>query len=190
MNGIKVKAKDLRQKEVAAQIPKDKPGYYKWWANENDFKDIASKLNVTLPRKDIQTTEIGGEKYSCVYIGIAANESLYHRIVKWHICQKHSESQVRHKTLSTLRQTISALFGENMMDKDKTNEIIDRLVVEYFVSDNAIHSEEARSELHGIEKDLLKGDTLYILNIQENKHPDAPTKLLMQLRRGAWEMAE
>lgn len=29
-----VLAKDLRKKEIIEEIPKDKPGWYKWWAPE------------------------------------------------------------------------------------------------------------------------------------------------------------
>ena len=31
-----IEAKKLREKENLKEIPNDKPGYYKWWANELD----------------------------------------------------------------------------------------------------------------------------------------------------------
>lgn len=105
----------------------------------------------------------------------------------WHINQTHTFSQVKNGTLSTLRKTIASLFGYSALDKDATNSFIDCLYVEYFLSDNAIKSEEASSEMHAIERELLSTQNqyayLYILNIQENKHPENQCKKLKELRK-------
>ena len=39
-----IKASELRRPEVLETVPGDKPGYYKWWAAEPEFRFLAEKL--------------------------------------------------------------------------------------------------------------------------------------------------
>lgn len=168
-------AKTLRDKNVLKEIPKDRPGYYKWWATEDDVIAILDKLGVshTEAIDNMNKKEFFGEVRYCIYIGIAVSESLKSRL-NHHVNGANIE-------VSTLRKTLCGLFGTTHI-----NAFIDRLVIEYFPSDNAIKSQEAKEELHNIERAHLK-DNLYILNIQENNHPlaSAPKKKLKALRKQA-----
>ena len=172
-----VNARELREKIDI----EEKPGYYKWWAEKNEFDYLLEKLDVNFD--DIKDSlEIKDNLY-CIYVGIAVNESVGDRL-NWHINDKHSLSKVKHKTLSTLRQTISSIISNNQADELGTNEFIDKLKVEYFLFDYPIKSEEAKSEIKSIEDDLLQKN-LYILNIQDNHHPLAKPikKKLRKLRK-------
>ena len=172
-----ISAKQLREKIDI----EEKPGYYKWWAQKNEFDYLLKKLNINF--EDIEDSlEIKDNLY-CIYVGIAVNESVADRL-NWHINDKHSLSKVKHKTLSTLRQTISSIISNNQADEAGTNEFIDKLKVEYYLLDYQIKSEKAKSEIKAIEDDLLQ-KKLYILNIQDNHHPlSKPIKIkLKKLRK-------
>ena len=181
-NGIIVNAKDLRTKDNLIKIPRTSPGYYKWWATYDSLLVLLSRLHLDFDAiADFLETKNG---LFCIYIGIAVKESIRDRL-DWHINQINIERNVKNGTLSTFRQTISSLVGKNMLDNQATNDYIDKLVVEYFVGDYSIKSQEATVELHGIERGLLSSPYLYLLNIQENKHPLSPKKTIKSMRKSA-----
>ncbi len=159
----------------------NKPGYYKWWAKKEEFDFLLNKLNVNYD--DIEDSLDIKDDLFCIYVGIAVNESVAKRL-DWHINEKHSFSKVKHKYLSTLRQSLSSVISNNQADEMSTNEFIDKLKVEYFLFDYPIKSDEAKSEIKAIENELLEKN-LYILNIQDNKHPLAKPikKTLKKLRK-------
>lgn len=163
-----INAIDLRNKENLEKI-NNKPGYYKWWASKSELEFILDKLSVKF--ETIESAIEKKEGLFCIYVGIAVKESVRDRL-DWHINDKHTKSQVENGTLSTLRQSISSLVSQNQYDKDGTNNFIDKLKIEYFISENPIKSVKANEELHSIERTLLVKN-LYVLNIQENHHPFA-----------------
>lgn len=163
----KIDAFKLRDKSQLDTIPGDKPGYYKWWAKENELQIILNKLGISLD-EIMPSLERKGDFY-CIYVGVAVNESIRDRL-NWHINQINKPTNVKNGTLSTLRQTISSIVGKNMLDTKATNDFIDKLVVEFHSVDLPIKSQEAKDYIHKIERDLLSGEHFYILNIQENKH--------------------
>lgn len=176
-----VKATRLRDKENLLSIPQC-PGYYKWWADRAALQIILNRLAMRF--EDISShLEMKGDIY-CIYVGVAIKESVRARL-DWHINQKHTYTPVKCGTLSTLRQTISSIVGTSMADENATNEFIDKLTVEYFLSEQPIKSAAAFDEIHTIERQLLSSNYLYILNIQDNKHVLAPTKQLRELRKQA-----
>lgn len=176
-----VKASCLRDKNSLDSIPQ-RPGYYKWWADRAALQIILDRLDMRF--EDINSQlEKQGDRF-CIYVGVAIKESVRARL-DWHINQKHAYVPVKCGALSTLRQTISSIVGSSMADENATNEFIDKLSVEYFLSDHAIKSAEAFDEIHTIERQLLSSRRLYILNIQDNKHALAPTKQLRELRKQA-----
>ena len=62
---------------------------------------------------------------------------------------------------------------------------IDKLKVEYWTSENPIHSLEAKEEIEQIEKNAMN-ENLYVLNIKDNKYSDLAKsikKRLSKLRR-------
>jgi len=175
-----VAAYKLRNTEELSTIPNDKPGYYKWWSPDDILQIILDKVGVAL--EDIEKYLEKKNGYYCIYVGVAIKESLRARI-DWHVNQINTPTNVKCGTLSTLRQTISALIGSNMLDTKATNEFIDKLLIEYFASKHPIKSQEAKYEIHQIETALLNSNTLYILNIQDNHHPLSPKGKLKELRK-------
>ena len=180
--GIKINAKELRDIDKLNNIPSDKPGYYKWWARESDLKFILKNLGKEF--EDMKAFfEYSDDGSYCIYIGIATKESLRSRL-NWHINTNSTKSNIKNRTLSTLKQSISALVCRNMADDEKTNNFIDNLYVEYFLCNCEIKSEDALKQIKEIENSHLKNnDNLYILNIQENKHPQSCAKELKALRK-------
>lgn len=176
-----VKASCLRDKNNLVSIPSC-PGYYKWWADRATLQIILDRLDMRFDDISSQL-EKQGDVY-CIYVGVAIKESVRARL-DWHINQKHTYTPVKCGTLSTLRQTISSLVGSSMADENATNDFIDKLTVEYFLSEHPIKSVAAFDEIHTIERQLLSSQYLFILNIQDNKHALAPTKQLRELRKQA-----
>lgn len=188
ISNIKVKAKDLRNRSESEKIPADRPGYYKWWASKTDLERLLVRLDLSFPQI-ADYMECSEDCQYCIYVGIAAKESVRSRL-NWHINRPYTVSNVKHRTLSTLKQSISALICNTMLDSDEINAFIDCLCVEYYLSDYEIKSEAAIREIKKIENSYLKeSDKLYILNIQENKHPKACNAQIKRLRKMARENA-
>lgn len=151
------------------------PGIYKWWFNIDDTNMLLKNLGFTNFSK-LQSRVIDGETYYALYFGISKDLRMR---AKWHICQKHSQSQIKHGTLSTLRQTISALLGSDMSKSmQKVNDLLDRC---YWEWDYVKIHEQAKI----IERQELKDQTQYAypLNIQENKTVDKSTIHNLKLLR-------
>lgn len=168
-----VLAKDLRKKENIEKIPKNKPGWYRWWATENALvKLLNSKyldkkyLDILVPK--LTQKKINGNIYYFIYVGIAVNESIRGRL-NWHVNQHHTESSVKSGFLSTLRKSISSLVAENQFDESATNELIDMLIIEYNTIDFKIHSIEAKNKIEEHEYLEINNNVLP-LNIKGNKN--------------------
>ena len=175
-----INAKELRTKDALQEIP-NKAGYYKWWAERSELDLILSALGFDYDAvKDALETK---ENVFCVYVGIAAKESVRSRL-NCHVNDPHTMSRVKNGTLSTLRQSIASVVAHNQADKAATDSFIDKLKIEYACIDEPIKSETAKEKLQGLEKDLMQKN-LYALNIRDNHHPLAPLtkKTLMTLRK-------
>lgn len=174
-----IKATSLRNQEELKKIA-SKPGYYKWWVSKSELDLILKALDVTFA--DIENALEKTEDLYCVYVGIAAKESVRSRL-NWHINDTHSVSRVENGTLSTLRQSIASIVAHNQYDKAATDSFIDKMFVEYFCTDFPIKSEAARIELHLIETKLMS-EYLRLLNIQDNHYPlSEPIKMKLKLLR-------
>lgn len=138
------------------------PGTYILWVRKN----YAIALIKTIPglySGEIQTRQINGAEYLALYFGIS--KDLLKR-AKWHFCQRHTESNVRSKTLSTLRQTISALLGINMISSENAvNAFLEKSC--WWEWEYTASFEEAKR----IESRELSAH-YYPLNIQENHKVD------------------
>ena len=176
-----LEAKKLRENTWLIKIDAV-PGYYKWWAHKAELDTILSALNVNFA--DICDALETKDDMFCIYVGIAVKESVRERL-NWHVNDKHTESQVRNGTLSTLRQSIASIVAQNQRDKTATNAFIDKLSVEWFYSVHPIKSLQASDELHKIERTLL-AEHLYVLKIQEKAQPlAAPVKRKLKRLRKA-----
>lgn len=187
MKGTIIGAKILQNKAKLEQI-EAKPGYYKWWAKIGELEIILKALNVKL--KDVESAIEKKDDLYCIYVGIAAKESIRDRL-NWHINQKHAWSAVKSGSLSTLRQSISSVVAKNQRAEDETNSFIDKLEVEYYLkNDGEIKNKNTEKELLDIEKALMEKN-LYILNIKDNKHQIAPRTAtpLGNLRKYSWYKA-
>lgn len=170
-----IKASKLRDKNNLENMVEDKPGYYKWWAEINEVNLLFEKLG--LVPSIVNELEKNGDKY-CVYIGVAIKESVRNRL-NWHINQINSPSAIKSGTLSTLRQTISSVLFEDMRLTNETNEFVNKLYVEPFYNND-------KEKIHEIEINSLTNRVyLYLLNIQDNKHPLSPRRKISELRKKA-----
>ena len=137
----------------------NRKGIYCWWFKKNSAEIILSKLDLNESEINrIQKRDIEGEEYWALYLGIS-NDMLGR--AKWHILQKHSVSVVKHGTLSTLRQSLSALLDIVMScSEEVVNMFMDNYCYwEWEYTDNA-----KKEETNALRSD----DKCYPLNIQEN----------------------
>ena len=80
---------------------------------------------------------------------------------KWHILQKHSVSAVKHGTLSTLRQSLSALLDIDMSFSEED--------INMFMDNNCYWEWEYTDNSKIEETNALRSnDKCYPLNIQDN----------------------
>lgn len=175
-----IKASMLRHIDELNKIS-SKPGYYKWWVSKAELDIILKVLEISFSEVEKALETKSG--LFCVYIGIAARESVRARL-NWHINDSHTVSRVKNGTLSTLRQSISSIVSHNQYDKISTDLFIDKMFVEYFYVDSPIKSDITKTALHEIETKLM-AEYLRILNIQNNHYPfcDSIKSKLKQLRK-------
>ncbi len=170
-------ASELRKKEVLGKVSDKKPGYYKWWAQQNEFDLILKELGLT--HDDIDKDVLKEDGWYCIYIGIAGNESIRKRL-KWHVSDHHTASKIKHGTLSTLRQSISSIIAHDQFAEDATNEFIDKLKIEYHDVEEGI-SKETKGKLEKIEKKAMDANW-YVLNIQCNNYSDKAKETKRRLK--------
>lgn len=173
MNYHRVLVKDLKEKDPKFLSVAKEPGVYRWWFP----RDLAEKL--LKPLADVDTKQISkeivdGGEYWCLYLGIA--KDLRQRI-RWHACQKHSPSAVKHGFLSTLRQSISALLGlDQTMSAADVSDVLEKCYWDWCPT-------ATKGDAEDIEKvQLISG--YFPINIQGNKNVDpAVIKRLKELRK-------
>jgi hypothetical protein len=160
-----VAAKDLRKKSELDRVPHDRPGWYRWWASPAALKALLGDHNESLaPRLSQGSGPLTGLSY--IYVGVAVKESIQARL-NWHVNQHHTRNCVWHGTLSTLRQSIASLVGQDQLDEAATNVLIDQLTIEYFPLTQPIKSPEAKTSLEQCERKEM-GQHVLPLNIQHN----------------------
>ena len=176
----------LRKNEELAKIDK-KPGYMKFWASKDEIVFMLDKLTTNF--EDVKDSLETKDDLYCIYIGKTTNRSVSKRLDD-HINMKHYESTVTKRFLSTFRQSIASIVSLNQADEDGTNEFIDKLKVEWYLSDNPMNSKKLKNELNSIIDNSLE-KYLYILNIQGNPHVLAEpiVKKLKKLRKQGRENA-
>lgn len=158
-----IKACELRKPEVLATVPGDKPGYYKWWAAEPEFRFLAEKLGADFDECAGRAEKKDG--LFCIYVGDACRKSLRKRL-NWHVNEKHTTSKVKYGTLSTLRQSVSGIVAGNQMDKKATDDFLDKLYVEWFPVDLPV-SAESKKPVDDIETNVIN-EHFRILNGSKN----------------------
>lgn len=146
-------------------------GYYIWWFHPDCVKSLLA------PLPGVDYNKLVSKEYVALYIGTTPKQTLYSRI-KWHIFDKHTAAKVKNGTLSTLRQTLSALLGMDMTKSEAhVNAFIDKnCEVEWHPTSSAAEAEKKEhTELT---------TNYYPLNIKENKIASKATKsALKDLRK-------
>ena len=148
---------DLMRKSPTLEGLKQEPVVYRWW-----FPSIPNKLKRTdIDFSKIEKRTIEGKDYYALYVGIG--KDCIQRF-SWHITQHHTPSNVEYGTLSTLRQTLSAVLDINMTkSEDEVNQLMDTCYLEW-----NLYPKKSKNDLEKIESQLLdKG--YYPLNIDKNK---------------------
>ena len=97
--------------------------------------------------------------------------------IRWHACQKHSPSAVKHGFLSTLRQSISALLGlDQTMSAADVSDVLEKCYWDWCPT-------ATKGDAEDIEKEQLSSE-YFPINIQGNKSVDpAVIKRLKELRK-------
>lgn len=114
--------KELRSnKKLRDDIPHTF-GVYQWWCNKKTVEDILRNLGifnyVDLKTNDIESKEINGKNYYCIYVGETVD--LHRRILSNHI-----SGNIHH---STFRKTIAAVL------KKKTEQLVNEQIDEFYIS--------------------------------------------------------
>jgi hypothetical protein len=142
------------------------PGWYRWWAPAEVCRELLTEFaDQIIPELTEGNDELLG--HYLVYVGMT-KETLYSRVIKWHICESHNFGKVHHRTLSTFRQTVSSLTVGNWADELTTNNAIDKMKVEVFPVDLIVGSPETKSHLKSLEG-LQISQHLVPFNIQGNR---------------------
>jgi hypothetical protein len=185
-----IQAKLLRGIKALESIPDNHPGWYCWWAKETEVKILLDSQFLAHKYFDELAAKLHQgsgslQNYYYIYTGIAVKESIRARL-NWHINQRHTESAVKHGTLSTLRQTFSSLVAGDQYNEFATNDFIDKLMVEYFPVKYQIMSTEAKTFLEKNEDNEMN-EYILVLNIKGNNHTEVKDfrKELSQLRSGS-----
>lgn len=156
---------------VPGSFPREflQPGTYKWWADEDTCTVILGEYF-----KEIWPMMTRGEGdckgMRLVYVGITTKMSLWQRVCKWHIQERHTHSKVVHKTLSTLRQSLASLLGDDWMDERGVHKLQDSMRVEVRPSQYPIRDPRLLVEAEAIENEMMQTHVLP-LNIQTNHNP-------------------
>ena len=145
-----------------------KPGYYKWWAKEEEVKELLKEhFNKLIDKLEPGSGELKG--YYSIYFGISS--SIKERLNK-HINQEHSDKNVDNG-FSTFRKSISSLLTGSLRGdicQEKTDLFIDKLKVTYCIVGSS-WNEKTKKGLDDMEKEAFE-DYFLPLNIKNNKYPD------------------
>jgi hypothetical protein len=143
-----IKAAVLRERKALMNIPGNRPGWYRWWAQEAEVRVLLDSPFLTHKYFDELAANLHKgtgdlQHYYYIYTGVAVKESIRKRL-DWHINQRHTENAVQIGTLSTLRQSLSSLIAGDQYNETETNYFIDKLLVEYIPVEYEIRSQEAK----------------------------------------------
>lgn len=146
---------------------KPESGFYVWWFPQEAANKLIEPLKKFIDDDRLEIIQVelfDGQPYYALYFGIASKKGGLLQRIKWHTAaiNPHTAACVRHRTLSTLRQTICGLMGWPMAGEQTqrlVNDIIRECYWEWKEDDNP----------HKTEKELLNNvNACYPLNIMGN----------------------
>ena len=108
-------------------------GIYFWFMHLDGYKQLSDFVEIT-PIVPVYKRIIDGTEYDLVYLGTAGTgkkgySNLKERFV-WHINQKHTESNVCHGTLSTLRAGLGSLLSDDLI-LPNTEKLVNEFMTKY-----------------------------------------------------------
>ena len=122
------------------EIPNTKSkGIYFWFMKPDGYEKLSNYVEIK-PIDSKYSKEIDGVKHDLVYLGTAGtgkkgNSNLYERL-KWHVLQKHTESNVCHGTLSTLRAGLGSLLSDDLIlpnTEEEVNSFMKSNMIVYYI---------------------------------------------------------
>ena len=161
-------AKDLRCIGRERDFFWNFPGWYRWWAPVDLCRRLLDPhADALLPHLTKGNGFLAG--HNLIYVGIT-KEPLYSRVIAWHICEKHKLGKIKHRTLSTFRQSIASLTSGTWANEATTNTAIDKMKVEIFPVDLPVGTQETKQAIEVFEAEQLARH-LVPINIRDN-HDD------------------
>ena len=148
-------------------VPTDK-GVYFWFIHTDGYEALS--LSRHTPIEPIYPRIFKEKPYDLVYLGTAGtgkkgNSHLQQRM-KWHLCQKHTESSVCSGAISTLRSGLSALLADDLIETN-TEAVFNEFVCKYMFVYWLSYGNKDKEIIDGDEKVLIK--TLKpLFNIKNN----------------------
>lgn len=156
------------------EIPNVKSkGIYFWFMHPNAYKALSNYVTIN-PINPKYTKDIDGIKYDLVYLGTAGtgkkgNSNLNERF-EWHVNQNHSEANICHGTLSTLRAGLGALLAEDLIIPN--TESLVNIFMKNYMKVFWIEYSNDKSLIDNDEKILIKG-IKPLLNLKNNPNSKA-----------------
>lgn len=149
-------------------------GIYFWFMRTDGYNALSNYVTIE-PIKSRYTRNIDGVKYDLVYIGTAGtgkkgNSNLADRF-EWHIIKPHhTDSNICHGTLSTLRAGLGGLLSNDLIEIDTEN-VVNKFMKQYmkvfwieYSNDNDL--------IDNVEKKLIIG-IKPLLNLKNNPNARA-----------------
>jgi len=147
-------------------------GIYFWFMKPEGYEKLSiSKI------ESRHTIICNGVSYDLVYLGTAGtgkkgNSNLLERF-KWHIEQKHTENNICHGTISTLRSGLGSLLSDDLILPNTENEI--NQFMKEFMKLCWIEYPNDKKHIDTDERFLIKG-LKPLLNIKNNPNALAASK--------------
>jgi hypothetical protein len=121
--------------ESIIHVPQVK-GIYFWFIKASSYPLISKYVHIENTPPSF-TKNINGEEYDLIYIGTAGtgkkgNSNLQERL-SWHLCQSHTNTNVYHGTLSTLRAGISALLSDDLIDTNVEHDLNQIFINHFYI---------------------------------------------------------
>jgi hypothetical protein len=161
-------------------------GIYFWFIKVSALPQISKFVEILTFEPSVYK-EIEGEKYVLVYLGTAGTGrsgggNLTQRL-NWHIGQNHTESNICHGTLSTLRAGLGSLLSNDLII-DATEELVNHLMENSF---KVYWIEYAEEGLIDSDEFILIQKLRPVLNLKNNPNalmgaPAKPTNLYKKRR--------
>ncbi|MHA8093229.1 GIY-YIG nuclease family protein [Aquirufa regiilacus] len=143
-------------------------GIYFWFMKSEGYEILSTKIMV-VPIENSYSKVIEGLKFDLIYLGTAGTgkemKSNLSIRLKWHIGQKHTESAVFSKYLSTLRKGLGSLLADDLIEEN--TEVLVNDFLEKYLRVFWVEYPENIDQIDEDEKGLIKR-LKPLLNLKNN----------------------